>query len=317
MTQKSESSSLELEFYPRFMKQLDLFYSYCNLQGLSPTTIAGLKSALSIYLRRFPEPFQATATEVIAFFSEGKSHGFATDRPASPSRYNNIRNSLNKFYCWAIQSGYTRTNPIAGIPRSRMPKAIPRRLSDEDRVRVLYHAQNFPHKSRYLRARNYAIVATLLVAGLRARELLALRNEDVRLQEHTLRIRHGKGNKERLVFFGDELTPILHDYLAERDRIRKESLWFFVSYRSNLAIRYKNLREMLVRVSRRARVRFTAHQLRHTCFSTLAEQDVDLRSIQAQAGHSSIISTQIYTHISDKVRREKIRRVSFLSTPRY
>ena len=48
-------------------------------------------------------------------------------------------------------------------------------------MRVLYHAQNYPHRSRYLRTRNYAIVATLLMTGLRAQELLALRNEDVRL----------------------------------------------------------------------------------------------------------------------------------------
>ena len=298
-------------------QQLNLFYNYCNLQGLSPRTINGLRSSLSIFMRRFPDPFQVTTAEAIAFFSDGKTCGFATDRPASPSRYNNVRNSLNKFYCWAIQSGHARTNPIAGIPRCRMPHAIPRRLDDGERMRVLYHAQNFPHKSRYLRSRNYAIVATLLTTGLRARELLALRNEDVRLQEQTLRVRHGKGNKERFVFFGDELTPILYDYLAERDRLGKESLWFFVSYRSNLAIRYKNLREIIIRIARQARVRFTAHQLRHTCFSTLAEQDVDLRSIQAQAGHSSILSTQIYTHISDKVRREKISRVSFLSPPRY
>ena len=298
-------------------QQLDSFLSYCNLQGLARTTVTGLRLALSIYLRRFPNPFRVSDAEAIAFFARGKSEGFASDKPASPSTYNNFRNSLNKFYRWAIEYGYTSRNPIAKIPRCKMPRTIPRRLTDEQKIIILYHAQNFPHNSPYIRARNYAIIATLLVTGLRAQELLGLRNEDVRLKDSTIRVRSGKGNKERYVYFSDELPHIFRDYLAERERLKKESVWFFVSYRSNLAIRYKNLRELIIRISERADTRFTAHQLRHTCFSTLAEQDVDLRSIQAQAGHSSIVSTQIYTHISDKVRREKVRRVSFLSAFRH
>ena len=293
------------------------FIEYCELQGLSKRTIDQHRSCLSIYCRKFSDPFSVTYEQALNFFSRGKAYGFASGTPSSPSNYNNIRNSLNKFYRWAVDTGQTRNNPIENVPRCKLPSTVPRRLTEEQTLRVLYHAQNFPHPSRYIRTRNYAMVATLLMTGLRARELLGLRNEDIRSDEPVIRVRHGKGNKERYVYYNDELPHILSDYLKERQRLRKESPWFFVSYRSNLALRYKNLREIITRISELSRVRFTAHQLRHTCFSTLVEQDVDIRSIQTQAGHASIISTQIYTHVTDRVRRQKIQRVSFLrSNPR-
>lgn len=294
------------------MQPLDLFYSYCHLQGLAPKTIKGHKAALTTYLRQYPNLFEVNDRQALSFFLHGKSFGFATNRPASPSSYNNFRNSLNKFYLWAIRYGYTTNNPIENVPRCKMPKAIPRRLSDEETMRVLYHAQNYPHPSRYLRARNYALVATLLMTGLRAQELLDLRNEDVRVKELTIRVRHGKGDKERYVYFSEELPPILRDYLSERDRVKKQSIYFFVSYGSNLGLRYRNLGEVLRTISRRSSVHVTAHRLRHTSFSMLLEKDVDLRIIQAQAGHASIVSTQRYVHVSNKRRREKIRSVSFL-----
>lgn len=295
------------------MSVLDHFIGYCHLQGLSKKTIKDLRLRMLTFARRFPELFEVTDADAIEFFSRGKKDGFVVQGTPSASTYNNFLNCLNKFYRWAIEAGYTQHNPIQRVPRTKVPRTVPRRLSEDQVIRVLYHAQNFPHTSQFLQARNYAIVATLLMTGLRAQELLNLQKEDVRLEEQLIRVQHGKGDKERFVYFSDELPFILRRYLKEVKRLGKKSDHFFTSYGSNNGLCYKGLQGILRKISQRAGFHFTAHQLRHTCFSMLLEQDVDLGSIQAQAGHASLVSTQIYTKVADKVRKSKIQKVSFLS----
>ena len=291
------------------MEPIQLFLHHCELQGLSPRTIKGIQSALKFLLRSFPDPFKLSGKDAVSFFLKGKANGFASSKPAGPSNYNNIRNYLNKFYSWAVTNDYMKSNPIKNVPRCKYAKRLPRRLSQEQAGRLLYHAFNFPHPSKYLRVRNYAIIATLLITGLRAQELLDLRLEDICIERSTIRVRCGKRQRERVVFFNDDLRIILKDYLVERTRLKKESILFFVSYRSNKRIQYKDLHRMIHRIGQRTNFYFTAHQLRHTCFSLLAEQGVDIPTIQAQAGHSSIATTQIYLSISERHRREAIRKV--------
>lgn len=298
--------------FPHVLDPLQSFLQYCQLQGLSKRTLTALRSALRIFLRSYSDPFKVSDQEALAFFAQGRSKGFGTDRPSGPSNYNNIRKYLKKFYAWAVDFGYTAENPILKVPACRLPKRLPRRLSDEQTAKVLFHAQQYPHPSRYLRARNYAMIAGLLWTGLRAQELLDLRLEDVSFERQCVRVRQGKGNKERLVFFNRELLYVLKDYFGERQRLKKESLFFFVSYGSCLQLDYKNLREVIRRVAQQADIHFTAHQLRHTCFSILAERGVDLVTIQAQAGHTSIATTQRYLHVTDKHRQSTLNKITFL-----
>ncbi len=291
--------------------QLSTFYQYCELQGLSPRTIQSIRDALRVYLRNVEDPYCVTASEAIAFFAHGKASGFASDRPASPWHYNNMRKYLNKFYRWAVDFGHTDSNPISKVPTCKTPKRIPRRLSRKQSLSVLYHAFQYPHPSCYLRYRNYAMIAMLLMTGLRARELLSLHNEDVDLKQRMLRVRRGKGDKERLVFFNRELATILTDYLRERKRLGKAGTAFFQSFQSNLGLRYQNLNRMVRIVSQRSQVPFTAHWLRHTYISLLAEQGMDCHSIMAQAGHTSLKSTEVYIHLSARHRRSAIDRILF------
>ncbi len=293
-------------------QQLPLFYSYCQLQGLAPRTIRAIKGALALLVRSHPDLLGVTTEEVMRFFVHGRTYGFASDQPAGPSHYNNIHKYLNKFFKWAVLFGYRPDNPIERVPRCKTPKSLPRRLSSEQVLKVLYHANHYRHPSRYLRARNHALIAILLMTGLRAREVLNLRNEDISLRDLSLRVRAGKGNKDRDVYFNTDLCYILKDYQAQRDRLRKTSAFLFVSFASNHSLRYKNLRDVVHRVSQAAGVYFTAHMLRHTCFSMLAEQNVSIAAIQAQAGHSSIVTTQMYIRVSEESRSREVRKASFL-----
>jgi len=283
---------LELEY----RRVTDTFYNYCDLQGLSKSTIYGIRFALRMLTKNIPDIMEPSDKELLEFFTKGKS-GELTGTQWSPYHFNNLRKYLKKFYKWCVEYDYLQKNPIEKVPMCKIPKRLPRRLNDEQKMKVMYHAQNFPHPSMFLRGRNYAMVATLLMTGLRASELLNLFNEDVILKERSIRVRAGKGDKERMVYFGNSLFFILKDYLKELDRVGKESVYFFVSYGSNGKVGYKDLRLMLKRISEKAGLHFTAHQFRHTCFSLMAEQGVDLETIRSQAGHTSISTTQIYTQV--------------------
>lgn len=289
---------------------LQSFYQWCELQGLSPKTIVGIKSAVGQLSRRVPDVFKATDSQILEFFSKGKAEGFA-GKPWGASNYNNIRKYLRKFYAWCVDCGYLEVSPVARIPRSKVPRRLPRRLSDEEKIRILYHAQNFPHPSKFLKSRNYAIIATLLTTGLRISELLGLKIQDADLEKRSFRV-VGKGNKERLVWFPKMLLPALGDYMQARMALAKQSIFFFVSYRSNKKLGYTNLRRMLLKIAKASGLHFTAHQFRHTCFSLMAEQGVDLETIKEQAGHVSVATTQIYTKVSDRHRKDRVDRVNFV-----
>lgn len=287
------------------------FYNYCDLQGLSTGTVKSIKFSINLLAKNITNTLEISDNELFNFFCQGKN-GELTGQIWSPAHYNNIRKYLKKFYKWCLEYGHIQRNPIEKIPVTKVPRRLPRRLTEEDKIKALYHAQNFPHPSKFLRARNYAIVATFIITGLRASELLKLHNEDINLKEFSIRVREGKGGKERIVYFNNDLLYILKDYLAERERIKKESLYFFVSYGSTKRLTYTNLRRMLKKIGNKAGIHFTAHQLRHTSFSLMAEQGTDLETIKQQAGHTSIGTTQIYLHASPKHIQSAISKVSFL-----
>lgn len=287
------------------------FFHYCELQGLSVKTLGHIRFSINLLVRKIPNLLEPSDDEILHFFTSGKG-GDLTGTPWSAYHYNNIRKYLKKFYQWCVMYEHLKKNPIEKVPPCKLPHRLPRRLDDEQKMKALYHAQNFPHGSSFLRSRNYAMIATLLMTGLRVSELLNLYDDDVNLKEHSMRVRAGKGDKERVVYFGHNLFYILRDYLQERKRVGKESLHFFVSYGSNKKVDYGNFRHMLKKIADKAGLKITAHQFRHTCFSLMAEQGVDLETIRTLAGHSSITTTQIYMQVSSRHVQNAVDKVVFI-----
>jgi integrase/recombinase XerD len=151
--------------------------------------------------------------------------------------------------------------------------------------------------------RDRAMVAAMVLGGLRRCEVLGLRMEDLRVGEHRVFIAEGKGGHQRLVPVSARFFLAVQAYLdTERPPgLRTDAVFVALKGPARgrpLAVR--GLDEILAGARRRAGLSHgTCHELRHTCLTRLREAGMALEAVQAQAGHASIESTRIYLHLAD------------------
>jgi len=168
-----------------------------------------------------------------------------------------------------------------------------------------------PDKSSLAGLRDRAILETLFSAGLRVSELCSLERDQINLGKGEFPVR-GKGKKIRMVFLSDRASEALKKYLDKRSdadsalfiRIPKDLK--FEKY-ENLRLTQRSVQRIVKKYSIVAGVigkRITTHTLRHSFATDLLRNGADLRSVQALLGHSSVTTTQIYTHVTDKQLRE-------------
>lgn len=164
--------------------------------------------------------------------------------------------------------------------------------------------------------RDKAILEVLFSTGLRVSELTKLKRDDINLKhkkggiaEFTVR---GKGKKLRIVFLSEEAARHLAEYLNRRIDV---SPWMFIrmdkaanasAKRDEEPMTPRSIERLVEKYARLAGItkKVTPHTLRHTFATDLLANDADIRSVQAMLGHSSITTTQVYTHVTDKHLRE-------------
>jgi len=159
--------------------------------------------------------------------------------------------------------------------------------------------------NRYLSLlRNVAVLELLFATGIRVSELCSLKDKDVNLTEKYIKV-YGKGAKERVIQIGNEnVIAILKKYVLYRNEAWHDNDSFFLN-RSGNKLSEQSVRLMIDKYSKAADVplHITPHMFRHTFATLLLEENVDIRYIQQVLGHSSIITTQIYTHVTSNMQR--------------
>src|SRR3989344_2239675 len=159
--------------------------------------------------------------------------------------------------------------------------------------------------------RDRALLATLFSTGMRVSELCSLDRDKIDLGGGEVTIR-GKGGKLRLVFLSNDAKEGLKQYLAKRPDI-DEALFIRIprsksfSKESNLRLTPRSIQRIVQKYATKAGVmgkRVSPHTLRHSYATDLLRNGADIRSVQAMLGHSSVTTTQIYTHVTDKQLRE-------------
>ncbi len=182
--------------------------------------------------------------------------------------------------------------------RVREDKKLPRIIGScniKDIYKVLYSSDNH----RKLRIRDRAVIELLFSTGIRVSELCLLKIGDVNLNDCVLTI-FGKGRKERSIYLGnDQVLHVLKDYKKYYRFGASEEESFFIN-RFGSSISDQSVRNLIKNYTLQAGIHenITPHMFRHTFATLLLEEDVDIRYIQQILGHSSILTTQIYTHIS-------------------
>jgi site-specific recombinase XerD len=187
-----------------------------------------------------------------------------------------------------------RSRPRQGVPLLRSARTLPTILSP-DEVDALTGALR-THRDR-------AMVAAMVLGGLRRCEVLGLRMQDLWFGERRVFVAEGKGGHQRLIPVSGRFFAAVKDYLeCERPADAATDQVFVVlkGPRRGQPLSASGLDEVLDGARRRAGLgKATCHQLRHTCLTRLREAGMALEAIQAQAGHASVESTRIYLHLGD------------------
>ncbi len=219
--------------------------------------------------------------------------------------------SLKAFYHYLEYRELLEENPFARLDiRFREAKLLPKTIpfhSIQSFLSVLY-AQKELTESEYQKKcciRDIAVVELLFATGIRISELCFLKPSDVDLESNTILI-YGKGSKERILQIGNpEVLAALHLY-RETFAADIETCGYFFVNRLQRKLSDQSVRFMINRYAEQAGIsqHITPHMFRHSFATLLLEQDVDIRYIQKMLGHSSISTTEIYTHVSNTKQKD-------------
>ena len=267
-----------------------VFLGYCaNERHLSAHTIAAYRQDLAEFARRFGDVELDSVggidlVEYSAFL--GGVRGLA---PATVKRR---LACLRSMFAWLARQSAVAVNPFSTVEiRVRIPDRLPRCLSAADMATLAKAAASAPPTS---------CLATLLLfaTGVRVSELASVTLGDIDVGQGTMRI-VGKGDRERRVFVKNAaLSARLSAYMA--DHVSSERPLLVA--RDGKPLNAARIRDAVKRVSRLAGLArtVTPHMLRHTTATSLLEAGVDIRFVQRLLGHRSIVTTQLYTHVSDR-----------------
>jgi site-specific recombinase XerD len=276
-----------------------LLQKFCDysvsIRGYSKDTIRRYKYVIKAFCKfvDVSEIGQVTNENVRNLFYFGR-----TERKWSVNTFIVYHKTLLVFFRWCMKQGYLNNNPITDIEVPKLEKRLPTKLTKQVALQLLEIVYNYPYEYKFLRYRNHAIFSTFVFAGLRKQELLNLKYTDIDLENLTLFIRQGKGNKDRIIPISYTLAQSLKRYREERKRLNKTNPSFFSSLHGNIGFTDNGLKKLVERIRETSRIKFTVHKLRHTFATLMLEGGVDIYSLSKMMGHSDIRTTTIYLSAS-------------------
>lgn len=208
--------------------------------------------------------------------------------------------SVRTFFEWACRTGRVPTDPAARLVSARPGRTLPTVLSTQDTAALLDTARQRSEDGDPVHVRDWAALELLYATGVRVGELVGADVDDLDLEANTMLVL-GKGGRERVVPFGIPASRALRTWL-ERGRPRlvidTSGPALFLGRRGH-RVDARQVREVAHRIAALAGVEdLSPHALRHTAATHLLEGGSDLRTVQEVLGHSSLATTQRYTHVT-------------------
>lgn len=241
-----------------------------------------------------PKSFSAITTfDVHVFMSE------LYDKDLKMSSISRKVSSLRAFYRFLLRNGYVTKDPFAYVQIKQNPRRLPRFFYEKE-LELLFEETRRPDK---LSLRDNALLETLYSTGMRVSECTGLKLEDIDFELKTMLL-HGKGRKDRYVPFGSYCYTSLKRYLAKSRKplmakYKREHDYVFVNHHGD-PLTAAGVSYVLDQIVKRSSLSSTIHphELRHTFATHLLSNGADLRAVQELLGHSSLSTTQIYTHVT-------------------
>lgn len=282
---------------------LGKFLSHLRVErGLSPATQSAYHRQIEVYLRDIAERgvtlAACTKEAIVAYIGLRQRAGL------KPSSVFHLALAVRQFHRFLYAEKLLPTDPTTGLKLPKFQQIIPEPLSVVQMGSLLAPLVSVSFKT----LRTQTMIAAAYHLGLRVSELVNLKIEDVNIGEGYVRVRRGKGGRDRLVPFGKNLSDVFQHYLEMRNQQPNvTSPHLFVSSRGK-SISRGTFWWLLKLWANRAGIkgRVSPHQLRHSFATHLLNGGANLRGIQAALGHRDIRQTQIYSHVDLTFLRETL-----------
>jgi Site-specific recombinase XerD len=277
------------------MKLIDSFLDYMRYeQNCSQLTIVAYKEDLSQFYQFVEDncdEFDVTLVDsdiirdwIMLLMSE-KFTATSVNRKLS---------ALRSFYKYLLKKGIVTADPLRKIVGPKNKRPLPIFLREKEMNELM---DDVDYGEGFIGVRDHLIIEMFYMTGMRRAELIGLRDVDIDFSGQLIKVT-GKRDKQRLIPFGKELEDSMRKYLAERKAINNQiDQSFFVDAKGGplspgqvYRIVQTNLSKVVTQKKR------SPHVLRHTFATTMLNHDAQLGAVKELLGHSSLATTQIYTH---------------------
>jgi site-specific recombinase XerD len=262
-------------------KLQDKMQMVMEVKGLSPKTQKTYLACVRRFVAHYERAPETLGTEEIRTFL----HYLIKDRQGSSSSINQHYSALKFLYETTLGLEWE----TAQIPRTKRPKKLPVILSMEEVRQVLACVHTLKHRS---------VLTTIYSGGLRLQEALDLRVADIDSERMLIRVRQGKGQKERYTLLSHVALQLLRQYWS----YERPTDWLFPGRPADRPLSPSSIQRVMQRAVKESDISKPAHvhTLRH-CFAThLLESGVDLYHIQKMMGHGHASTTAIYLHVTHR-----------------
>ncbi len=269
-------------------RSLEAFIEYITIvKGLGKKSIEAYQSDLvdfEAFLKK--DLIKANLDDILRFLEKW------TNR----NTINRKLSSINSFLKFCMKEDFIDSMPV--LKQFKISKKLPVLLDNDEIMQSLKHIK----KDNWINYRDYAFILFLYATGTRVSEAIEIKKDDI--NNSWLKIRSAKGDKQRIVPIAQMALLSLNEYLNKRE---KKSEYIWINYKGQ-----KMSRITAFKITKKY-LNVSPHVLRHSYATSLILGGADLRVVQELLGHSSILTTQIYTHIEQKNLEQTVRKYHPLS----
>jgi len=292
-------------------KLINQFIEYLEYEkGYSKKTIISYEKDLELFNKYLKENKIENITS-IDYNTIRKYLSHLHEKKYESSSISRKISTLRSFFKYNLKEKNIKNNPMTLISNPKKEKKLPKYLNYEEMEKLL----NSIDTSELEGIRDRLIIELLYSTGIRVSELVNIKIKDIKIKENQINIL-GKGNKERIVLFGEKAKEMIKIYLnAYKEYFKGNILNDYLLINKKGKQLTTNKIELIVKdVLKKSslKLNISPHTLRHTFATHMLDSGADLKSVQELLGHENLKTTAIYTHISN----ERLKHVFVNSHPR-
>lgn len=292
------------------MDYIKLFLEYLEYEkNYSINTITNYKidlDELNEYLKKINSSLIKTNYKEIRGFLE-----VLNDEHFKNGSVSRKISSMKSFYNFMIFKGYLKSSPVELITYPKKEYRLPKFIEYKE----LESLFNVPDTTTSLGIRNLLILEMLYASGMRVSELVNIKLKDIDKKRKEIRVL-GKGNVERIAYFGEYALDALNDYLdyARDDLLKEKTSEYLFINKNGTRLTDRGVRLIIDNILKSAslKTKISPHTLRHTFATHMLNEGADLKIVQELLGHKNLQTTEVYTHVSN----ERLRNVYYKTHPR-